>query len=234
MLRVRNIIAHYGDLQVLHEVSLEVQRSEIVTIVGANGAGKTTTINAICGLVACAAGSIQFQDQPMQTLAAHRRVQMGLVQVPEGRRLFAFMTVQENLDLGCYTERARKEKDASLERVLVLFPVLKTRLRQLAGTLSGGEQQMLAIARSLMALPLLLILDEPTLGLAPRLVAQVFDIVQAINRQGVTVLLVEQNVRHALELAHRGYVLENGRVVLHGAGRELLADDRLKRAYLGL
>ena len=170
----------------------------------------------------------------MHTLAAHRRVEMGLVQVPEGRRLFAFMTVKENLDLGCYTQRARLEKQASLERVLALFPVLKTRLRQLAGTLSGGEQQMLAIARSLMALPLLLILDEPTLGLAPRLVAQVFDIVQAINRQGVTVLLVEQNVRHALELAHRGYVLENGRVVLQGGGRELLADERLKRAYLGL
>src|SRR5690242_19113925 len=230
MLRVRNITAHYGDLQVLHEVSLEVHDSEIVTIVGANGAGKTTTINAICGMVACGAGSIQFRDQPMHTLAAHRRVQMGLVQVPEGRRLFAFMTVQENLDLGCYTQRARKEKEASLERVLILFPVLKTRLRQLAGTLSGGEQQMLAIARSLMALPLLLILDEPTLGLAPRLVAQVFEIVRAINRQGVTVLLVEQNVRHALELAHRGYVLENGRVVLHGAGRDLLLDERLKRA----
>ena len=234
MLTVQNITAHYGDLQVLHEVSLDVRQSEIVTIVGANGAGKTTTINAICGQVACGAGSIRFLDQAMHTLAAHRRVEMGLVQVPEGRRLFAFMTVKENLDLGCYTQRARKEKQASLERVLLLFPALRTRLRQLAGTLSGGEQQMLAIARSLMALPLLLILDEPTLGLAPRLVAQVFDIVQAINRQGVTVLLVEQNVRHALELANRGYVLENGRVVLHGSGRELLADERLKQAYLGL
>ena len=234
MLTVQNITAHYGDLQVLQEVSLEVRQSEIVTIVGANGAGKTTTINAICGQVECRTGSIRFLDQAMHTMAAHRRVEMGLVQVPEGRRLFAFMTVQENLDLGCYTQRARKEKQATLERVLVLFPVLKTRLRQLAGTLSGGEQQMLAIARSLMALPLLLILDEPTLGLAPRLVAQVFEIVQAINRQGVTVLLVEQNVRHALELAHRGYVLENGRVVLEGGGRELLADERLKRAYLGL
>ena len=234
MLTVRNITASYGDLQVLHEVTLEVRRSEIVTIVGANGAGKTTTINAICGQVACGTGSIQFLDQPMHTWPAHRRVEMGLVQVPEGRRLFAFMTVQENLDLGCYTQRARKEKQASLERVLALFPVLGTRLRQLAGTLSGGEQQMLAIARGLMALPQLLILDEPTLGLAPRLVAQVFEIVKTVNRQGVTVLLVEQNVRHALELAHRGYVLENGRVVLQGNGRELLADERLKQAYLGL
>jgi branched-chain amino acid transport system ATP-binding protein len=234
MLTVQNITAHYGDLQVLHEVNLEVRQSEIVTIVGANGAGKTTTINAICGQVTCAMGSIRFLDQAVHTLAAHRRVEMGLVQVPEGRRLFVFMTVKENLELGCYTQRARKEKQASLERVLALFPVLRTRLRQLAGTLSGGEQQMLAIARSLMALPLLLILDEPTLGLAPRLVAQVFKIVKAINRQGVTVLLVEQNVRHALELAHRGYVLENGRVVLQGGGRELLADERLKQAYLGL
>jgi len=234
MLKVQNITAHYGDLQVLHGVSLEVHQSEIVTIVGANGAGKTTTINAICGLVACGTGSIRFLDQAVHKLAAHRSVEMGLVQVPEGRRLFAFMTVKENLDLGCYTQRARKEKEASLQRALTLFPVLKTRLRQLAGTLSGGEQQMLAIARSLMALPLLLILDEPTLGLAPRLVAQVFEIVQTINRQGVTVLLVEQNVRHALELAHRGYVFENGRVVLEGVGRELLADERLKQAYLGL
>jgi len=234
MLTVQNITAHYGDLQVLHEVSLEVRQSEIVTIIGANGAGKTTTINAICGQVACGTGSVRFLDQAVHTMAAHRRVEMGLVQVPEGRRLFAFMTVQENLDLGCYTQRARKEKQASLERMLILFPALKSRLRQLAGTLSGGEQQMLAIARSLMALPLLLILDEPTLGLAPRLVAQVFEIVQAINRQGVTVLLVEQNVRHALELAHRGYVFENGRVVLQGGGPELLADERLKQAYLGL
>ena len=234
MLTVQNITAHYGDLQVLHEVSLEVRQSEIVTIVGANGAGKTTTINAISGLVACSAGSIRLAGEPLATLAAHRRVEAGLVQVPEGRRLFAFMTVKENLDLGCYTQRARKEKQASLERVLLLFPVLRTRLRQLAGTLSGGEQQMLAIARSLMALPLLLILDEPTLGLAPRLVAQVFDIVKTINRQGVTILLVEQNVRHALLLANRGYVLENGRIVLEGSGAELLADPRLKKAYLGL
>src|SRR5262245_572651 len=234
MLKVEGISAHYGDLQVLHGVSLEVRQAEVVTIVGANGAGKTTTINTICGLVACRTGSIRFLDETVHTMPAHRRVLMGLAQVPEGRRLFAFMSVEENLELGCYTPHARRERKRSLERVLALFPVLKTRLRQLAGTLSGGEQQMLAIARSLMALPRLLILDEPTLGLAPGLVAQVFETVQAINRQGVTVLLVEQNVRHALELAHRGYVLENGRVVLEGAGRELLADQRLKQAYLGL
>ncbi len=234
MLTLEGIFAHYADLQVLHGVSLEVQEGEIVTLVGANGAGKTTTINAISGLVACSAGSIRLAGEPLAALAAHRRVEAGLVQVPEGRRLFAFMSVQENIDLGCYTPRARREKRRTLEQVLSLFPVLKTRLKQLAGTLSGGEQQMLAIARSLMALPRLLVLDEPTLGLAPLLVSQVFDTIRTINQQGVTILLVEQNVRHALLLANRGYVLENGRIVLEGSGAELLADQRLKKAYLGL
>ena len=234
MLTLEGIFAHYADLQVLHGVSLEVQEGEIVTLVGANGAGKTTTINAISGLVACSAGSIRLAGESLASLAAHRRVEAGVVQVPEGRRLFAFMSVQENIDLGCYTPRARREKRRTLEQVLSLFPVLKTRLKQLAGTLSGGEQQMLAIARSLMALPRLLVLDEPTLGLAPLLVSQVFDTIRTINQQGVTILLVEQNVRHALLLANRGYVLENGRIVLEGSGAELLADERLKKAYLGL
>ena len=234
MLTLEGIFAHYADLQVLHGVSLEVQEGEIVTLVGANGAGKTTTINAISGLVACSAGSIRLADESLASLAAHRRVEAGVVQVPEGRRLFAFMSVQENIDLGCYTRRARREKRRTLEQVFSLFPVLKTRLKQLAGTLSGGEQQMLAIARSLMALPRLLVLDEPTLGLAPLLVSQVFDTIRTINQQGVTILLVEQNVRHALLLANRGYVLENGHIVLEGSGAELLADQRLKKAYLGL
>ena len=234
MLTLEGIFAHYADLQVLHGVSLEVQEGEIVTLVGANGAGKTTTINAISGLVACSAGSIRLAGESLASLAAHRRVEAGVVQVPEGRRLFAFMSVQENIDLGSYTPRARREKRRTLEQVLSLFPVLKTRLKQLAGTLSGGEQQMLAIARSLMALPRLLVLDEPTLGLAPLLVSQVFDTIRTINQQGVTILLVEQNVRHALLLANRGYVLENGRIVLEGSGAELLADQRLKKAYLGL
>jgi len=234
VLTLEGIFAHYADLQVLHGVSLEVQEGEIVTLVGANGAGKTTTINAISGLVACSAGSIRLAGESLASLAAHRRVEAGVVQVPEGRRLFAFMSVQENIDLGCYTPRARREKRRTLEQVLSLFPVLKTRLKQLAGTLSGGEQQMLAIARSLMALPRLLVLDEPTLGLAPLLVSQVFDTIRTINQQGVTILLVEQNVRHALLLANRGYVLENGRIVLEGSGAELLADQRLKKAYLGL
>ncbi len=234
VLKLDGVCAQYGDLQVLYGVSLEVREGEIVTLVGANGAGKTTTINTISGLVACTEGSIQFAGESLARVAAHRRVGAGLVQVPEGRRLFAFMTVRENIDLGCYSERARREKRHTLERVLALFPVLKDRLQQLAGTLSGGEQQMLAIARGLMTLPRLLVLDEPTLGLAPRLVAQVFETIQGINRQGMTILLVEQNVRHALRLANRGYVLENGRVVLAGSGAELLDDERLKRAYLGL
>jgi len=234
MLKLEGLSAHYGDLQVLRGVDLEVHEGEVVTIVGSNGAGKTTTMNAISGLVACTGGSIRFCGQPISAVAAHRRVDMGLVQVPEGRRLFPFMTTRENIDLGCYSARARKESKTTLEAVLALLPALKTRLRQLAGTLSGGEQQMLAIARGLMARPRLLMLDEPTLGLAPRMILQVFDTIRAINREGVTILLVEQNVRHALKLARRGYVLENGRILIEGPSEVLLADERLRKAYLGL
>ncbi len=211
-----------------------MREGEVVTLVGANGAGKTTTINTVSGLVESGGGSIRFAGEPLGAVAPHRRVEIGLVQVPEGRRLFPFMTVRENLDLGCYVAAARREKRARLAEVLALLPLLEQRLGQLAGTLSGGEQQMLAIGRALMARPRLLMLDEPTLGLAPRMVAQVFDTVAAINRRGVTILLVEQNVRHALTLAHRGYALENGRVVLEGSGTDLLGDERLKTAYLGL
>jgi branched-chain amino acid transport system ATP-binding protein len=234
MLALQGVNAHYGDLQVLHGVDLEVREGEVVTLVGANGAGKTTTINAVSGLVASSGGAIRFAGESLAAVAPHRRVARGLVQVPEGRRLFPFMTVRENLDLGCYTPDARRSKQAALAEVLALLPRLAERLGQLAGTLSGGEQQMLAIARALMARPRLLMLDEPSLGLAPRMVSQVFDTVAAINGRGVSVLLVEQNVRHALSLAHRGYVLENGRIVLEGSSRDLLADDRLKKAYLGL
>jgi branched-chain amino acid transport system ATP-binding protein len=234
VLTLDGVDAHYGDLQVLRGVSLEVREGEIVTVVGANGAGKTTTMNTISGLVACTRGSITFAGQPIHPVLPHRRVEMGLVQVPEGRRLFGFMTVRENLDLGCYAPAARRERVRSLAEVLELLPILRERQGQLAGTLSGGEQQMLAIGRSLMARPRLLMLDEPTLGLAPLMVARIFETIQAINRQGVTILLVEQNVRHALGLAHRGYVLENGRVVLEGRGQDLLADERLKKAYLGM
>jgi branched-chain amino acid transport system ATP-binding protein len=234
MLTLEGVDAHYGDLQVLRGVSLEVREGEIVTVVGANGAGKTTTMNTISGLVACTGGAIGFAGQRVNDVAPHRRVEMGLVQVAEGRRLFALMTVRDNLDLGCYGGQARRERARSLEEVFALLPILRERERQLAGTLSGGEQQMLAIGRSLMARPRLLMLDEPTLGLAPLMVARVFETIQSINRQGVTILLVEQNIRHALALAHRGYVLENGRVVLDGPAPSLLADERLKKAYLGM
>jgi branched-chain amino acid transport system ATP-binding protein len=234
LLALDNVSARYADLQVLHGVNLEVHEGEMVSLVGANGAGKTTTINAVSGLVAMNGGSIRFAGEALETVAPHRRVELGVVQVPEGRRLFSFMTVRENLDLGCYVAAARRARHAALGEVLALLPLLEQRLGQLAGTLSGGEQQMLAIGRALMARPRLLMLDEPTLGLAPRMVAQVFDTVAAINRRGVTILLVEQNVRHALTIAHRGYALENGRVVLHGNATELLGDERLKKAYLGL
>jgi branched-chain amino acid transport system ATP-binding protein len=234
LLEVIGINARYGDLQVLDGVSLRVEEGEVVTLVGANGAGKTTTINAISGLVHATEGKLKFVGVEVQAAAPKQRVDIGLIQVPEGRHLFPFMTVQENIELGAYTPRARKDRDQTLEEVLTLLPRLKERFRQMAGTLSGGEQQMLAIARGLMSKPRLLMLDEPTLGLAPKIVTLVFDTIQAIQSRGVTVLLVEQNVNHALKIANRGYVLENGRVVLEGSGSELLADERLKKAYLGL
>ena len=234
MLRLEGIDAFYGDLQALAEVSLEVREGEIVALVGANAAGKSTTLRVISGLVNPRRGRVLLNDADLVDVPAHRRVDRGIVQVPEGRRLFPFMTVAENLVLGAHAERARGERDRTLAHVYELFPVLGERRTQLAGSLSGGEQQMCAIGRALMARPRILMLDEPTLGLAPVLVARIFETVRTINRQGVTVLLVEQNVRQALTLAHRACVLESGRLVLEGQARELLGDDRLKRAYLGL
>jgi branched-chain amino acid transport system ATP-binding protein len=234
VLTVSRLDAFYGDLQVLTGLSLEVREHEIVTLVGSNGAGKTTTINALSGLAVRSTGRIQFEDSDISDVPAHRRVGRGLIQVPEGRRLFPFMTVRENVELGAYCARARRQRANTLEEVLTLLPRLKARLGQLAGTLSGGEQQMVAIGRGLMAKPRLLMLDEPTLGLAPLIVTLVFETVQAIRKAGIPILLVEQNVKHCLSIADRGYVLENGRIVLEGPGRELLADERLKRAYLGL
>ncbi len=234
MLRLEGIDAFYGDLQALAEVSLEVRDSEIVALVGANAAGKSTTLRVISGLVSPRRGRVLLDDADLTAVPAHQRVDRGIVQVPEGRRLFPFMTVAENLVLGAHAGRARGERDRTLAHVYDLFPVLGERRTQLAGSLSGGEQQMCAIGRALMARPQILMLDEPTLGLAPVLVARIFETVRTINRQGVTVLLVEQNVRQALTLAHRACVLESGRLVLEGQARELLGDDRLKRAYLGL
>ena len=234
MLRLEGIDAFYGDLQALSDVSLEVREKEIVALVGANAAGKSTTLRVISGLVAPRRGRVLLNDEDLTGVPAHKRVDRGIVQVPEGRHLFPFMTVAENLLLGAHADRARGERDRTLAHVYGLFPVLSERRTQRAGSLSGGEQQMCAIGRALMARPRVLMLDEPTLGLAPVLVARIFDTVRTINGQGVTVLLVEQNVRQALTLAHRACVLESGRLVLEGQARELLGDERLKRAYLGL
>jgi len=234
LLRLEGIDAFYGDLQALADVSFEVRDKEIVALVGANAAGKSTTLRVISGLVAPRRGRVLLNDEDLTALPAHQRVDRGIVQVPEGRHLFPFMTVAENLLLGAHVDRARGERDRTLAHVYGLFPVLGERRTQLAGSLSGGEQQMCAIGRALMALPRILMLDEPTLGLAPVLVARIFETVRTINGQGVTVLLVEQNVRQALTLAHRACVLESGQLVLEGPARDLLGDERLKRAYLGL
>jgi branched-chain amino acid transport system ATP-binding protein len=234
LLRLEDVDAFYGDLQALFGVSLDVREREILAVVGANAAGKTTTMRVISGLLAPRRGQLAFQGEDLGRVPAHRRVDLGIVQVPEGRRLFPFMTVAENLLLGATSGRARPAQRSTLDYVYGLFPVLAERRRQLAGSLSGGEQQMCAIARALMARPAILMLDEPTLGLAPVLVARIFETVRTINADGVTVLLVEQNVRQALRLAHRACVIESGRLVLEGRAADLLADERLRRAYLGL
>jgi branched-chain amino acid transport system ATP-binding protein len=234
LLRLEDIDAFYDDLQALYDVSLEVERGRVFALVGANAAGKSTTLRVISGLVTPRRGRVVLDGQDLTPVPAHQRVDLGIVQVPEGRRLFPFMSVAENLLLGAHTPRARSVRNDTLRYVYTLFPVLEDRRAQLAGSLSGGEQQMCAIGRALMARPRVLMLDEPTLGLAPVLVARIFDTVRTINADGMTVLLVEQNVRQALTIAHRAAVLESGRLVLTGDGRELLGDDRLKRAYLGL
>jgi branched-chain amino acid transport system ATP-binding protein len=233
LLRIENLHAGYGDLEVLHGIDLEVNEDEIVALIGANGAGKTTTLRAISGLVTVSEGSITFEDSDIGSWRSSQIVAEGIVQVPEGRKLFAEMSVMENLRLGAY-RRGRADINESLDEVFELFPRLNERSSQAAGTLSGGEQQMLAIGRSLMTKPRFLMLDEPSLGLAPKLVIDIFGVIKNINQLGVTVMLVEQNAVQALQLSDRGYVLENGRVVLHGTGEELLGDDRVRTAYLGL
>jgi len=234
LLKLENISAYYGDVQALRDVSLRIKEGQIVSIIGSNGAGKTTTLNTISGVLRCSYGTIEFLGRRIENLPSHQIVELGLVQIPEARLLFPFMTVLENLELGAYTPKARKGKEENLEVVFRLFPVLEERRIQLAGTLSGGEQQMLAIARGLMARPKLLMLDEPSLGLAPLLVTQVFGTVKEINAQGITVLLVEQNVFHSLCIADEAYVLENGSVVLEGDGKEILDNPHVKEAYLGI
>jgi len=234
MLRVSGINVSYGGAHVLWDVSLDVAEGETVTVVGSNGAGKSTLLKTISGLVRPTTGEMTFRGQRIDGLPPYRIVEMGIAHIPEGRKLFPQLTVLENLWLGAYTKRAHEKKNETLEQVFKRFPMLRERQKQLACTLSGGEQQMLAIARGLMSQPELLVLDEPSLGLAPKLVMQVFDSIREIKQTGVEVLLVEQNVRHALELADRAYVLETGRVTLEGSCRELVNDEHVKKAYLGL
>jgi len=234
LLSVSNLNFSYGDLKVLWNIDLEVHPAEIVTMVGANGAGKSTTLKNISRLLKAASGAIRFEDIDLTQLESHQVVELGLVQVPEARRIFPEMTVLENLRMGSYVKATRKDRNRNIERVFSLFPRLKERQKQLGGTMSGGEQQMLAIARGLMANPKLLLLDEPSLGLSPLFVNNIFEIIGEINRQGTTILLVEQNVFQSLNIAHRGYVVETGRIVLTGSGRDLLANDHVRKAFLGM
>jgi len=234
MLKVENINVFYGDLQVLWGVSFEVREGEILVLVGANGAGKSTTLKTISGILKPKIGSIHFKEVRLDELPADKVISHGVVHVPEARRLFREMTVEENLIMGSLAPEAKRRRAETIAWVYELFPRMKERRKQMAGTMSGGEQQMAAIGRGLMALPKLLMFDEPSLGLAPILVEDVFNIIKRINKEGVTVLLVEQNVRQTLALCDRAYVLENGRVVLQGTGKELLTDPHVKEAYLGL
>jgi branched-chain amino acid transport system ATP-binding protein len=234
LLKVENLNAFYGQIQVLHGIDLTVADGEIVGLVGANAAGKSTLMYSLAGLRTVCTGGISFNGAPLIGLPAYDRVPLGLVLVPERRRLFPFMNVIENLEIGAYTKAARATAAATLDEVFTLLPVLAERRSQIAGTLSGGEQQMLAIGRALMAKPKTLLLDEPTEGLAPIYVKLLFDLIVDLRKKGITVLIVEQNVHHVLQVSDRAYVLENGRIVLEGRGQDLLNDERLKVAYLGL
>ncbi len=234
LLEVVDLAVAYGDMMALHGVSIEVAAGETVTVLGANAAGKTTLLRAISGLTPGLRGTIRFDGETIDGLPTHERIVRGLALVPEGRLVFPFLSVEDNLRLGAFTPKARARADATLERVYAMFPRLPERRRQMAGSLSGGEQQMLALGRGLMSVPRLLMLDEPSLGLAPILVQEVMQQVAAIHDEGVTVLIVEQNVHQTLKLADRGYVLENGRLTLAGSASELSASDEVRRAYLGL
>lgn len=233
MLKVSDMNVYYDAIHALKQVSFEVREGEIVTLIGANGAGKTSTLHAISGLIRLRSGKIVFLDKEIQSVAAHDILKMGLAQVPEGRRIFAKMTVLENLEMGAYARADRAALPGDLEKVYKSFPRLRERRRQLAGTLSGGEQQMLAVARALMSRPKVMMMDEPSLGLAPLVVRSIFEIIKEINKQGVTILLIEQNANMALRVADAAYVLETGRITMHGTGKELLENDDVKKAYLG-
>ncbi len=236
MLRVKNLHAHYGNIKALENVSLHVHSNEIVSLIGANGAGKTTMLNAISGLIPCTQGEIYCEKTKINSLSVEKIVAVGISQVPEGRQIFAPLTVFENLELGAYLRFRKKEKDSireDLERIFQLFPRLEERNKQIAGTLSGGEQQMLSIGRALMARPKLLLLDEPSMGLAPIVIKDIMRTISALRDSGVTILIVEQNAHASLKISDRGYVLETGRVILQGSSADLLNDSDVKRAYLG-
>lgn len=233
MLKVENLHVHYGAIHALKGLSFEVKKGEIVTLIGANGAGKTTTLHTVSGLLKPTEGTITLKDKPIAGVEANKILALGMAQVPEGRRVFAQMTVQENLEMGAFLRTDTEGIEADMASVFKKFPRLKERVKQLAGTMSGGEQQMLAMARALMSKPDILLLDEPSMGLAPILVREIFDIIKEVNEQGVTVLLVEQNASMALSIADRAYVLETGKIVLEGYAKELLNHEDVKKAYLG-
>jgi branched-chain amino acid transport system ATP-binding protein len=234
MLEIRNIDVYYGDVQVIWDVSFEVKEGEIVALIGANGAGKSTTLKTISGILRPKRGEILFNDIPLHRLEPYKMIETGIVHVPEARRLFVEMSVEENLDMGSLKGEAKKEREITKQLVFELFPRLFERRRQLAGTLSGGEQQMLAVGRGLMGKPKLQMFDEPSLGLSPILVRDIFNVIKRIKEEGVTVLIVEQNVKQTLAIADRAYVLENGRIVLQGPGESLLNNEHVKTAYLGV
>lgn len=234
MLKIRNIDVSYGDVQVVRDVSFHINKREIVAMIGGNGAGKSTILKAISGLVRPSKGEVLFDTVPIQALAPHRLIDIGIAHVPEARRLFAGMTVEENLDMGSLKGVARAERPKSKEMVFELFPTLMKRRKQLCGTLSGGEQQMVAIARGLMSKPRLIMFDEPSLGLAPILVREIFNVISKIRREGATVLIVEQNVKQTLLISDRAYVLETGKIVLEGSGESILRNEHVKTAYLGV
>jgi branched-chain amino acid transport system ATP-binding protein len=234
MLKVNSLEVYYDAIQVIWGASFQVAPGGITALVGSNGAGKTTILNTLAGLIGAVSGNILFESKDIGSYPAYQRVALGISLVPEGRRLFPYLSVRDNLDIGAYTKRARAQVARSREWVFQLFPKLAERGKQMAGSLSGGEQQMLAVGRSLMSRPKLLMLDEPSLGLAPTIVAQVYELIKKINDEGVTILLVEQNVQHALQICHQAFVLETGRITLQGSGKELLESDHVKKAYLGL
>ncbi|WP_422879947.1 ABC transporter ATP-binding protein [Microbacterium protaetiae] len=234
MLELKDVSVHYGRIEAIHNISFAVEEGEIVSLIGANGAGKTTTMRTISGLLNPSSGSIRFEDDDITKLKAHLRVVLGISQAPEGRGIFPGMTVHENLDMGTFGLKTRANVDESFERVYTLFPRLAERKKQFGGTMSGGEQQMLAIGRALMSRPRVLLLDEPSMGLAPQFIKQIFSIITEINEQGTTILLVEQNANQALARAHRAFVLETGEITRSGTGRELLNDPAVKEAYLGV